>query len=285
MAWNDGKDVSIENGPTMDSAAKSAASFPYSDIAPPVRRWLAAPCSPVKCPSSSLIRSAQSAKPLGWIAAALQNLHQCRAYDNPINMSAQQLHLLAAADTKTCTNGDLGQRAHAIEIPHHFVGYGHIPARRARHRHCIYEALAAGAKLFHPLRLGDRRDHLNQGDPMRIQCFAQVAALVVRQIRHYESCYVRARCCIREAIQAVSQEWIEVTHEQERCVEAGHRFELGQNPAQADSLCQGSLTRALYGYAVRHRIRERHANLDDIRACGNRLQVFAKLALARVSGG
>src|SRR5262249_9012748 len=102
-------------------------------------------------------------------------------------MSAQTLNLVAAADTESGADGDLRQLPNTLEVTDYFVGNNDVLASGARHGHRVHEALADLAQLFEALRLCHRGDHLNHGDSLCIQRPTQIAALVVRQVRHDES--------------------------------------------------------------------------------------------------
>src|SRR5579862_1450503 len=147
MAWKDGKNVSIEKGPAMDSAASRMAS----------RAWRPFPGSIAR--DSAPGAAAELSQPLCSVFTALENLHQRRPDHHTINMAAEHVHLLTATDTEPGTNRNRSQLTRPIEIVYDFRRYGDVLPRGSGHGDRIDKTLTAGTQRFQTLRLGHGCHH------------------------------------------------------------------------------------------------------------------------------
>src|SRR6185437_9094697 len=122
----------------------------------------------------------------------------------------------------------------------------------------------------------------------RVEEATQLRALIERQIRNDEPGYSGARGGLRQTLVPESQQRIQIAHEQQRSGQPGmgspQALQLLQDPTQADSLRESRLAGALNGDTVRHRIGERHTDLDDIGPGGYGEQMLAEALPARITG-
>ena len=82
----------------------------------------------------------------------------------------------------------------------------------------------------------------------------------------------------------VREQRVEVGHQHERRAGRGaQRFELLQDPAQADAVGDGGKARALDREAVGHRVGERHADLDHVADFGDRAEGRGEVVALRVA--
>src|SRR5690349_13827070 len=130
IAWNAGKNVSMENGLTIDNPPISTASIVYPG---------SLCCKVLTRPQRSQER--------GGILSAFEYFHERGADDHAGHVPLELLHLFAPADAEAGAHGNLRGGAHGVEVVRDFAGHGGRAAGRARHRHRVDEALRRRAQL------------------------------------------------------------------------------------------------------------------------------------------
>ena len=147
---------------------------------------------------------------------------------------------------------------------------------RTCHRHCVDETAAGSRQHLDALGRSHWRDELHQRQPAFGERGSHVFAFFERQIGNDEAGDAGARCIVRQSIETVRQQRIEVAHQQQwRAQLRARTGEFGKNPFERHALRERYAAGALNRGAVRHRIGERHADLDDVgrvRDCGEQRQ-------------
>ena len=139
-------------------------------------------------------------------------------------------------------------------------------ARDPGDRDVIDESARTREHGLEPGRIGRGGDEADHGDPRRLGQRAQLGVLLGRQVDDDEPVDSGGRRVAHEGRVAVAVDRIVVAHEDEwglalaRAEAAGE----GQGLAQGHPCLEGALARRLDGGAVRHRIGERHAELDEV---------------------
>src|SRR5581483_2544320 len=215
MAWNDGKKVSIEKGPAMESAASKTAS--------PAWRLLC---------GSAVGAFAELAQPLCSVFTALENLHQRRANHDSVNMTTEHFNLLTSANTEPGTNRYRSQLTRPVQVVYDFRRNGDVLAGRPGHGNRIHKTLTCGTQRLEPTGFGHGRHHLHERDLVGIQTCTQLSALVQGEIGHNQSGNTGLGGSGRELLDAERQQRVQVAHQKQRGLQPWHGFQLCQNPTQ-----------------------------------------------------
>ena len=121
---------------------------------------------------------------------------------------------------------------------------------------------------------------------MCLQNRAQLCRLLKRQVRHDERADTGGKRAFGQRLVTEREQGVQIRHHDQRRIDFifGH-IELLEDPRQAHALPQSLEAGALNRHAVRHRIGERDAELDDIAGASNLFQRFDKRGRIGIARG
>src|SRR6266545_2296493 len=195
----------------------------------------------------------------------LDELDDGRSHDDAVGDLAHRLGLGGRADAEADANGLGGDPAQGAQVLGQLRGQLGAGARHPGERHHVEEAAARPRDLAHALGGGGRRDQVNEVEPRRLGERAQRTRLLGRQVRHDDTVHPAFHRGETEGLEAEGEERVVVGEEDE-----GHGALPAQLARELEHARQGHagrerpLRRALDDGPVGERIRERHAQLDDV---------------------
>src|SRR5690349_9159225 len=192
IAWNAGKNVSMEKGLTIDNPPISTASIVY----------------PGSLCCKGLSTRPQRPQKRRGILSAFQYFHERGADDDAGHVPLELLHLFAPADAETGAHGNLRGGTHRVQITSDVAGHGGRAAGGARHRHRVDEALGCRAQFREALRARHGRHHLDQCDAMIRESGSEVFTFVEWQVRDDEAADARLGAGARQLLVAEREQRI-----------------------------------------------------------------------------